>query len=737
MKHTLAALACLFLLAHLPFLPPELEDIDSVNFALGVRDFDVARHQPHPPGYPVFIGLAKASTALFGGPENPRAVVRGLAVWSVIAGASLVLLLFGLFRVLGASEWQAWWAMGIAVTSPLFWFTALRPLSDVSGLAAAVAAQVLLVSVLSGRAGVRSAGSLIAGAFVAGIAAGVRVQTVLLTAPLIAVALVVRRPSITVRVRLTALCAAVAGAAIWAVPLVLANGGLDGYLAALGTQAGEDFSGVVMLWTTRRPRVALNAFNYSFVWPWGGLVVGTIVVALAVIGLLRTAWRQPSAILWLAMAFLPYAIFHLLFHETATVRYALPLVIPVAFFVSSAFDLAGRRASMVLSAALVAVFLVRAAPATRSYGSTRTPAFEALEALTARPSGDSRPVGMHAVFRRVSEWKTPGTDVIRAPHGREWLALVERWRGAPANAIDFLADPRRTDLALFDPHARDLKGSYRWRIPELPFVGGLRPGNADWYAMRPPMWMLDRGWALSAEIGGVSARDAAGPHLQPSVAWVRAVESPMFLMYGGRNLAANATTEVILSGGERIIDRATVAPGFFFRLLPLSPEFTRGSGYVPLSIRTTNGPQVPVSLEQFDVQPESVEMFGFAAGWHEPEYAPLTALEWRWMSERATLWVRPIGTDVLLTISGESPMRYFDTAPTVALKVEGREIHRFSPAADFTETVRLPGALLQSNDGRVTIESNRWFVPAEQGQSADPRHLALRIYRVSVRRADR
>jgi len=735
-KPTLAALACLFLLAHLPFLPPELEDIDSVNFALGVQDFDVARHQPHPPGYPVFIALAKASTAVFGGSGNPRAVVRGLAIWSVVGGAALVLLLFGLFRALGASEWDAWWSMAIAVTSPLFWFTALRPLSDVLGLAAAVGAQLLLVSVLSGRADVRSGAWLSAGAFVAGVAAGVRVQTILLTAPLLAVALVLPRSSLTIRTRLLALCAAAAGVLIWAVPLVLANGGLQGYLTALGTQAGEDFSGVVMLWTTRTARVALNAFNYSFVWPWGGVLVGTIVFALAVIGLLRAAWRQPSTVVWLAIAFVPYAIFHLLFHETATVRYALPLVIPIAFLVSSAFDLGGRRASMVLSTALIGVFLVIAAPAARGYGSTATPAFEALNALKSQSPGESAPAGMHAVFRRVSEWKTPGTDVIRAPHGREWLALVERWRATPSGPVHFLADPRRTDLALFDPHARDLKGSYRWRIPELPFVGGLRPGNADWYAMRPPMWMLDRGWALSAEIGGISARDAAGPHLQPSVAWVRASEMPMLLMYGGRDLSANARTELVLSKGDTTLDQASLTPGFFFRLLPLSPEIVRGTGYLPLSFRTTSGPEVPVSLEQFDVQPDGVEMFGFVDGWQEPEYAPLTALAWRWMSERATLWVRPIGADVVLTISGESPMRYFDSAPSVAFKVGGQEIRRFSPSADFTETIRLPGALLQSNDGRLTVETNRWFAPADRGESADPRHLGLRIYRVSVRRAE-
>ena len=59
-----AALALAFLVLHLPYTPRSLEDVDSINFALGIRDFDVAEHQPHPPGYPVFILIAKAVNAV-------------------------------------------------------------------------------------------------------------------------------------------------------------------------------------------------------------------------------------------------------------------------------------------------------------------------------------------------------------------------------------------------------------------------------------------------------------------------------------------------------------------------------------------------------------------------------------------------------------------------------------------------------------------------------------------------
>jgi len=65
-------LAALFLALHLPYLPKSLEDLDSINFALGVRQFDVAHHQPHPPGYPVYIAVAKIVHAAV--PDEARAL---------------------------------------------------------------------------------------------------------------------------------------------------------------------------------------------------------------------------------------------------------------------------------------------------------------------------------------------------------------------------------------------------------------------------------------------------------------------------------------------------------------------------------------------------------------------------------------------------------------------------------------------------------------------------------------
>lgn len=44
---------------------PGLDEIDSVNFAMGVRQFDIWQHQPQPPGYPLYIALGKLGVVLF------------------------------------------------------------------------------------------------------------------------------------------------------------------------------------------------------------------------------------------------------------------------------------------------------------------------------------------------------------------------------------------------------------------------------------------------------------------------------------------------------------------------------------------------------------------------------------------------------------------------------------------------------------------------------------------------
>jgi hypothetical protein len=367
------------------------------------------------------------------------------------------------------------------------------------------------------------------------------------------------------------------------------------------------------------------------------------------------------------------------------------------------------------------------------YARDGAPIFRAFDDIAQTAHGGDRvdTIGMHAIARRAAEWSMPilPAPVAKAPHGREWLPLVALWKAEPSARVWFVADPRRTDLALFDPRTRDLARAYRWGFIEPPFVGGARPGGIDWYHMQPPGWMLDRGWSVTAEVGGVTAREGLGPHVAPATAWLMRRAEEMTVILGGRHLGKSGTApidvKVTLNGSP--LQAFTVAPGFFLRILTLPAGSLAGATpYQPFAV-TSNG---VISLEQFDTQPPGVPMFAFDEGWQEPEFNPALGRAWRWAAERSVLWVRPIGRDVTLRLIGESPLRYFEAAPHVRMLVGDREIGAFDPSDDFDQVFTLPSAALAAANGRVVLESSRFFVPG--GAGGDQRHLALRIYKVSV-----
>ena len=61
-------LALLTLLSRWPYRARMLYNWDAVQFALALREFDVAKHQPHPPGYLLYVGLGRLANRSLGDP---------------------------------------------------------------------------------------------------------------------------------------------------------------------------------------------------------------------------------------------------------------------------------------------------------------------------------------------------------------------------------------------------------------------------------------------------------------------------------------------------------------------------------------------------------------------------------------------------------------------------------------------------------------------------------------------
>jgi hypothetical protein len=150
-----------------------LYDIDSVNFALALKRFDPSVHQPHPPGYFLYVYLGRMANVVFHD-ANAALVAMGI-VFS--CGAVAMIYAF-------TGDWfgrnAALFSGMIFVFSPLAWFHGTVALTYIveSFFSA-------LTGYLCWRIYCGTARSILPAAIVVGIAAGFRQSSLLLLCPLL------------------------------------------------------------------------------------------------------------------------------------------------------------------------------------------------------------------------------------------------------------------------------------------------------------------------------------------------------------------------------------------------------------------------------------------------------------------------------------------------------------------------------------------------------------------------
>lgn len=759
------AVAALFLCAHLAWLPGHLEDIDSINFALGLRDYDIAAHQPHPPGYPVFTLVARTTAALVAPvaamPAEPPAPPAGgaqsatmsealarrdalaMGLLSGVAGACALLALYLVLRLLerrhapGVCSPVPLFATMLTASAPLFWVTASRPLSDMPGLAGALASQYLILDAARPDARLRRA--LVAAA-ACGIAAGLRSQVTWLVVPLLVWLLVRVWRRDDLRAAIAVAAAAVSGVLTWAVPMVVMTGGLAAYRAALTSQAGEDFEGVPMLALAPGPRRLLAALGDTFVWPWGWWPIAALMVVLAIGGVIAMRQRGRLAV-WLSIGFLPYLAFHLLFQETETTRYALPMVPVVATLAVAALAHFAGRAATPAAVVTCAIALGASVQAHHQYVSSDVSISEALGRMDAeaRRSAARPLVLMHrrvwAETRRARSVLLPSAsfDVLPAPRSHEWQGAAPAWQQG-ARRVWWLVDPRRGDRMAVDPRALRLREHVAWPMPVASVLGGMRPHAYDWYEVTAPQWVLLDGWGLTPELAGLSAAAGQGPATTGAVALVRAQEKQATMLIGGRHVAAGAAAPISMdvSLGSAWTQRVDVPPGPFAFTWALPADIGDESGYRRLEVRAAadTGGAERILLEQFDVQPAGTPVLALERGWYEPERDTMSGRQWRWVADESDLRVAGASGDVRLVVTGTYP-RHYDRAPVLEIFAGRQRVASHTLARPFRFEQVVPASALGA-DGRLTWRVSPSFVAGQRTGTADARRLALEIATLEV-----
>lgn len=112
-------IVCLFgivMLSTVPFLSTQLYNWDVGQFALGVENFDVQNHQPHPPGYPVYIALAKIINSVINNTHF------SLLILSVTFAVLAAIFFYYLILTVTKNKLLSLATTILFIFNPVFWF---------------------------------------------------------------------------------------------------------------------------------------------------------------------------------------------------------------------------------------------------------------------------------------------------------------------------------------------------------------------------------------------------------------------------------------------------------------------------------------------------------------------------------------------------------------------------------------------------------------------------------------
>jgi len=308
----------LTLFTRIPFNGQLLFDHDSVQFALALENYDVYLHQPHPPGYFLYVMLGRLVDAFL---QNPNASF----VWiSQIGSALLVVVVFQLGSEIFNRQ-VGYWAALLTITSPMLWFHSVVALSYSPG-----AFLACWLGLLCWRS-IKAHNASYLSAIVLGVTAGFRQDLFTFLIPLWLYSVAVSdwrkawRPVLLLSLTVT----------LWFVPMLISAGGPQRYFAATG-ELWHYHNSTFAIWNAgllSRVDVLLTFVGFLSY----GIGLGTIFLLLGLYLLLRT--RNQQAIdknklvffgLWIAPAFLFYFF---IFIHPYKYAYGMPFL-PVFFILA-------------------------------------------------------------------------------------------------------------------------------------------------------------------------------------------------------------------------------------------------------------------------------------------------------------------------------------------------------------------------------------------------------------------
>ena len=681
-------------------IPASLWEWDDFLFARALHKYDLIAHSPHPPGFPVFVVMARL--AYWALKDEHRALTTVAFTFASLLAPAL----FFFYREVFQDRRIAFAGALLGSFAPNVWIHSGAGRSDEVALTLGVIGLTLVIH------GMQSRRSLIAGCALFGLAMGVRVTILPVMAPVIAMVFLARLSRREWRLVAAALAAGTICVLVWYVPLIYhVTWKVYRWVMNIHSQFAYETDSI---FSNTENAVLSYRFRRFFVEIWGARWIMTSIYAFSALGLMALAFkRQWRAIGWMALSSVPFIIFlSILNTPLSAPLYSLPYI---PFFTG-----------------LAACGIVKLPELVPSVGRWRIPANAGVFLAIGLTIG-------------MAEWTYP---VIK---------LIHREKSPPIRAIDYLKtklDPQHDVLdhtGLFSPHAS-------FYLPDVARLKLEKVENPEANLINPVM-VEGRVMALTeAPVMGASAEAfhwrsnqrgnrrlrklSLGRYFDAYVMDLTAirrthllsgwypeelVEDRIFRWMGPEAKAAlfnaadsmtlrlqgsapaNARPTIALRLNGAVIDRFTLDdnsfdhsvtvktdPRVFWYTLTIEIDQTVNPSKIGVSGDTRDLGIRFGSLEWSPAPGAKFNSFNadqfLSSGWFGLEGDK--AIYWRWTEPRAAAYLPAVEGDAQLELTLQAPAQDDGSLANVTIEVAGQVIEKFQPPADwFTRTYRIPASL--------------------------------------------
>ena len=300
-------LSILIVITRIPFVSKYLYEWDSVNYALGFENFNILNHQPHPPGYILYIGLGKVLNMLFNDPNNTMIFI------SILFSILTVILIYFLAKEMFSRK-IAIIASLLLVFNPLFWYY-----GEIATIYPSEAFFATLIAFLSYGVFKGKEKYFYPSALALGLAMGFRQDLIAFMFPLWMFCLFYKNRNPWRFLK--ALLVLIPSILVWFIPTIILSGGYEQYSQASSILYKMCFPRSSLLFGSSLVN-KLSALGAYFSWTGLGLTfIGIFIIALfnkyrgiGPIHLFRLNIKNPKVIfvtLWILPASLVYILVHI------------------------------------------------------------------------------------------------------------------------------------------------------------------------------------------------------------------------------------------------------------------------------------------------------------------------------------------------------------------------------------------------------------------------------------------